>query len=532
MKPYLLLLLVSCVGIQAQDDSDRALVKKKRIGAAASVSNTPTLFSFLGKDGIDVGRGGSTTAAKAQIWNFDSAGPRQLTAGSLMIISGEWPNHPTTGGGYHAACTAPCSPAFVDNNALALSKVFTEGSGSCYDSTYNHNIYYEPNILSTVTYVQDAFPALISNNAFDAAVFYNVATSTVLDTSSCLTGITPANNTAPNITGTALTMAASGELVWVEIDDYSSLSANTISSITVPSNCSLMENNTTPNGYAIARWTMYCIPTSTSFTPTFTVAQSTHDTFVIYAAAFKAGSGGSAPAAGPGIIAQSQIMMTGSGNAVTVNVGCPASTTSIWVTDDAGDITSITDSNSNTYVGVSATSGGTNLGNGQAEIFNTFSPTTTGMPNTFTMTLANHNSGSVDLISFYCGTGMSSLVTLTAGSGSTQQDTHTVYNTSGTCTSDHCTNIPLVTPANSAVLFFESCEVGTGPLLQAYNLAGNITDFAMPAASASIVGGDADDYGNGDMGGHYYASTSAQINFGWNSISTTAAPTCIVQAGH
>lgn len=520
---FVLPVIILCGSVLGQDLS--------LLGTSAGTvpsTNIPALFSFKGTSGIDTNRGGSSTAAKLQLWNYDSEGPMQLTAGSLVIISGEWPNHPTTGTGYHANCTAPCSPAFVDNNGASLTKIFTEGSGSCYDGAYNHNIYYEANILSTVTYIEDAFPALISNDVFASGVFYNVATSAVLDTSSCKTGITPASNTAPNITGTALTLAASGELVWVEVDDYSSLQANTVSSITVPANCSLGESNQTPSAYGLAYWTMYCIPTSTSFTPTLTVAQTTHDTFAIYAAAFKSGAGGAAKASGPGILASSQYLIAGTGAVFTDNIGCPASTTSVWVTDDSGSLTSVTDSASNSYAGVA--SNGT-LGTGGAEMFNSFSVTTTGMPNTFTLSLHTANTSSVDLITIYCGIGMTQLDTPTAGGSSTQLNVNTVYGTSGTCTGDHCTGVPQLTPGHSGVLFFESCQVGSGPLLQAYNLAGNIADDVVPSASADIVGGDADDYSNGNMSGHYYANSASAINFGWNATSTSAAPTCIVQGG-
>lgn len=76
---------------------------------AAVGGGTPTLAQIIGKGGIDRNRGGSTTAANAQIWNFDSTGARVLTSGSMIAMTGTWINNPTTGGGYHATCTAPCA---------------------------------------------------------------------------------------------------------------------------------------------------------------------------------------------------------------------------------------------------------------------------------------------------------------------------------------------------------------------------------------------------------------------------------------
>jgi hypothetical protein len=287
----------------------------------AAVVGTPTLVQFLGTVGNDAN--GATAPANSQLWNFDAAGTRVPSSGSLLVVGGTWPNVVTS-------CTAPCAPGFKDSAGNTLSTIFTEGSGgNCYDGTQNHQISYEQNIPSGLTYVSDTFAQQVNNDAFDYVLFYNIATSGALDTSSCKINITPANNTAPNISGTALTLAASTDLVYVEVDIQSAIQANTVSSITVPSNCTLLNDNWTPSGNrGVAHWAMYCLPNSTSFTPTFTIAQTTHNAFTIMAAAFKAGAGGSAPSAGPSVLLQSQIMVQASAASTkTINLACPSGTT-------------------------------------------------------------------------------------------------------------------------------------------------------------------------------------------------------------
>jgi hypothetical protein len=401
---------------------------------------------------------------------------------------------------------------------------------------FDHGIYYEQNISSTTTYVEDQFPDLIANDVFDAWAFYNVATSGGTDGSSCTTQVTPSSNTAPNISGSAFTVH-SGDLVVVQIDDESLHISNAVSSITVPSGCYLANADDLTTGYGIAHWTEYCIATSTSFTPQFTVAQTTHDTFTIYAAAFQSGSGGSTASSGPGVLLSAQTAFGATGSSYTMNLGCPAGTTSVFLTDDAGSISSVTDSNSNTWTGISNAT----LGTGSTEIFYSLGLTTTGMPNTYTVTLHTANTGNVDLPTFYCTTTSHLDTGFTAASGNTQVNSSTVLNTvtegtgSGNCEGTasslvNCTDLPEATPEHSPDLFIAVCAVGVGPALQTSQPTGFVADDALPAAIADVVGGDSDDYGNGDASGHFYQDSTSEINFGWKVQQNASSDTCMVTA--
>jgi hypothetical protein len=498
---------------------------------------TPTLAQFKGTSGEDIAA--AVVGANKQLWNFDTVGPRVLTSGSLLIWSGEWPNSTTTGAGYHQNCTAPCSPAPTDNNSNALTAVFTVGTACKDSSLFDHNIWYEQNIPSGTTFIQDNFPNLISNNVFDSGVFYNVATSGGIDGSNCTLNVTPANNTAPNISGTGFTVTV-GDLVWVEIDDQSLQTTNTPTSITVPSGCSLGSDQRTPtNNHGIAHWTLYCIAASTTFTPQFTVAQTTHDTFTIMAAAFKSGAGGTAPAAGPGVLYIEQSIMQANGQNSTINVGCPTGTAGVFISDDAGEISSVTDSNSNTF------SSAAFAGAGTITYYAGVSGTalvTTGIPNSYTITLHFTAGGGFDIPTIFC-TNTSHLDTgFVIGTGSTQVTTSTVANqiststgagncqgTAGTLVT--CTGLPIGTPGRSAgELFIGTCSAGHGPFLQTSAPAGYIMDSPVPAAVANIFAGDLGGYNNGDAVSHFYQASTSQISFNWKAQQNASAESCQVTA--
>lgn len=485
----------------------------------AAGGGTPTLGAQFSKNGIDRNRGGNTSGGNARIFALDANGqPGAVTSGSLVIMSGSWPNDGTVG---PHSCTAPCEPVWSDNGTgNTWNRVFT--IASCRDSNtpgIDHNIYYAMNFTptstsQTPTKITATHPQKVTNSYWNPSWWYNMATTSALDSSSCLTGQTPANNTAPNITGTAITIAAANELVYVDVHDNSNGGINTVSSTTVPANCTAIDTNDFQG-----HWSMYCLPSSGSFTPTFTVAQTTHDTFTIMAASFKSGSGGSAPSAGARILTSQQQSFSGAVTRTFI-AGCPTTTKGVIVSDDVNDITSITDSNSNTWTGVA--SGGT-LGNGSGlSIWRTLNITVSN-PNTYTLTITTAN-GNVDLPVVYCTTATQLDTGVTAGSGSTQVNSSTVSNTgtfSATPTNGGTvSSLPLLTPGATGTLFIGTGAMGTGPWLDC-SVLGCVDDYPYPvtittcasATSAGECGGDADNFGNGDVAFHFWENSTAQVNF-------------------
>ena len=69
--------------------------------------------------------------------------------------------------------------------------------------------------------------------------------------------------------------------------------------------------------------------TAGPFTPTFTVAQGTYNSFAILSAAFKAGSGGTAPGNGASILLSEMHYVGSAGQTDTVYLPCPSGTTNI-----------------------------------------------------------------------------------------------------------------------------------------------------------------------------------------------------------
>jgi hypothetical protein len=487
-------------------------------------SSTPTLNQFLGKNGLDRNRNGSGTGANGTIFSLDPTGyPRATTTGSLIVLPGTWPDAPTTGSGYPATCASHCLPTFTDNGSgNTWNHVFTVGT--CQDSGgNNHDFYYAANVSAGTSAVTETHPKQITDTYWNISNWYNIATTSAVDTSSCLTGVTPANNTAPNITGTAITTTAANDLIYVSVHD-NQISAVAWTSITVPAGCTLLDSSNF-QGHA----DFYCIKaTAGSFTPTFTIAQTTHDTFTIMAVAFKAGSGGSAPAAGKSVLLAAQTMLSG-GASLTTNVACPTSTTTLAVVDAEATSTAMADSNSDTFTLVHSSSplGGNIWYKTGITISN---------PNTFTVTMTQ-GTGNVDIYGFYCmdTTTEDTGFTANTGTGNTQVNSYTAANSATTSSGGAAgtyTNLPTATPGNGGDVFILTAVNGNGPVLTSTGAA--VFDCPMPSgvitgscnvATSGSCGGDANDNSNGDGLGHAWQSGTGALNWGWTIQNNSASVT-------
>jgi hypothetical protein len=191
--------------------------------ASGAVGQTPVLNQFLGKNGLDLDRGGSNTGANGINFTLEpSAWPHGVTTGSLIVISGAWPDAPTTANAFPATCASPCAPTWKDNGTSnAWNAVFS--AGSCQDSNgTDHGIYYSANYApaaSGTVVITETHPTKISGSYFSPSNWFNIATSAPTDGSSCATGVTPTSNSAPNIPGTPFTTTADGDLIYIEVDD-------------------------------------------------------------------------------------------------------------------------------------------------------------------------------------------------------------------------------------------------------------------------------------------------------------------------
>lgn len=528
------------------------------LGAGGSCgSSAPTLDLYLGRTGMDTNRwsgSGPGVGANDNIFAIDSTNsPLAVSTNSLILMNGEWPDVTTAANGYPAACSSHCAPTMTDSNSATLTPVFTVGN--CVDTgmladgePLDHGFYYEL-AGSAVTQVTEAHPALISNSVWDIADYYGVATSSVLDGSSCKTNVTPSNNTGFNIVGNNITVSVPNELVEVAVDSDSFFQTNAwnTSPLDIPSSCTLRRMNPGIT-YGASRVVMDCFPPTGTFTPEIGIYQTTHDTFTIYAAGFKPGSGGSAPSTGTGDFhIASEALTPTAATTYPFNVGCPAGTQTMIVTDDSGSITAVSDSNSNTYtmqtMGAGLPTEYYKLGIGTIN------------PNTYTITLTSNGVG-VDLITFHCLPEGTLDTGFTAGSytatvpnvTSTQVTTSTISAGVGTNTVANsggpncsgavgtlvtCLGLPTGTPGESGDTIILTCQSGTGPYLQPTQPAGTVAEYVGPAALSNISVGDSEDYLNGDFGAHLYTTSSGSpLVWGWTAQQNTTFENCMATAFH
>jgi hypothetical protein len=463
------------------------------VGAAAGhAQNTPTLSLAAGKVGITSGQAG--IASNYEFYMELPGYPRAVTAGETVFMMGSWPNGN--------------NPTMSDDKSNPWAAV-----ASCNDSTNKrHGFFYAVNASANTSVITETHGSPENNEVFDWAHFYNMSTSPsgFVDGSSCTTGVTPVNNTPPNISGTPYTTTTSMDLILVCVYVEQSMLGfpNAISSITWPSGFTGLNDDIWTYGHACA----YGVQTTAgSFTPTFTVAQGTHNTFTIMSAAFKAGSGGTAPGNGASIVLSQMFYIGSQGQTAKVYLPCPVNVSAIVVSDDVGSLNTVTDSGSNTWARVGVP------GNFYGPIFYTNNPII-GSSNSFTVTMTFTASGSYDLVGLYCVVGTGGIDTAAtaqngatlngAGSGSTYNSTTISGNT--------IANIPSTGTSMAGDLIFAAGSIGFGPATSC------ITNHCVfdYVGSTSWTNGDNESYANGDIMAHAYAATPSAVSFSYNVVNT------------
>ena len=457
-------------------------------------AQAPTLSQAAAKAGIS---GNQFGTAKDFEFSMDPAGyPRAVTSGETIFTMGSWPDGST--------------PTFADDKANAWA-----AATSCLDSTgLRHGFFYALNAAANTSVITETHSSAITNTVFDWAHFYNMSTtaSGFVDGSSCRTGVTPATNTAPNISGTAYTVGTAGDLILtcVYVEQNPLGDPNPISSVTFPSGFVGLSEDTS-FGHACA----YGIGAAGTFTPTFTVAQGGHNSFTIMSAAFKAGTGGSTPPVGATILL-SEMHYTGtSGQTDTMNLPCPASTTAVVVSDDYGELNSVSDNGSSTYTSIYPP------GHSWGPIIYTNGPVISSQ-NTFTVSLHFTSGGGKELVGLYCVAGTNGVdtaataknsSTLTAaGSGST-------YNTSASESGGSVAVVvdaPSIGTSVAGDLVFDGGGIGLGPA-ESCVTGKCVFDYV---GSTTWTSGDNEGYSNGDVMAHFYAPTASTVNFEFNAVNT------------
>lgn len=446
---------------------------------AAYPQNTPTLALAASKVGISSNEAGY--ASNFSYYMDASGWPRQVTAGEAIFMMGSWP----TGN----------NPTMTDDksNTLALAV-------SCNDSQgLTHGIFYEANATGGTSVLTQTHSSAAHNTVFDWAHFYNMARSGITDGSSCKTGVTPANNSAPNISGTAYAPTA-GDLILtcVYVESGALAAPNAISSVTWPSGFTGLGYDST-YGHACA----YGIAAGGSSTPTFTIAQNTHSSFSIVSAAFKPGSGGSPPSSGASVLLSEMHYVSAQGQSDTLNLPCPTGTTAIAALDDAASLKSVADNNSNVWANSPIWQ--TDWGG----IFYVNNPTISST-NSYTVTLHFGSTGNYDLVGLFCLGGTGGIDAGATAKNSSTLDgagSGTSYNTASNYPT--FTDAPSIGPSVAGDLILAVGAMGLGPV----NLCVPGQCVFDYVGSTTWANGDNESYANGDMMAHQYDSTTATVNF-------------------
>jgi hypothetical protein len=464
------------------------------LGSVTGYAQTPTLALAAGKVGITGGEFGA--ASDFEFYMEASGWPRAVTTGETIFMMGSWPNG--------------------NNPTMSDDKLNTWGAvPACNDSTNtNHGFFYAVNAAANTSVITETHSSPISNGVFDWAHFYNMSTtaSGFVEGSSCKTGVTPTNNTVPNISGTAYTTATNGDLILtcVYVEQNPLASSNPFTSLTWPAGFVGLSEDTTW-GHACA----YGIQTTAgSFTPTFTIAQGTHNSFTIISAAFKAGSGGTAPGNGASILLSEMHFEGDAGQTDTVYLPCPSGTTAVVIMSEVGNapggnLIAVTDSNGNTWQHAT-------FQPFYGSIFYTNSPTITQSIYRVNMTfVANSDSNLSGLFCIGNTSGIDTAATAKnsstldgTGSGVTYNDSPVVGSTS--------VDVPSIGTSVAGDLVLSTGAIGLGPATSC--ITGHcVFDYV---GSRSWSNGDNQTYSNGDFMSHQYAPTASTVDFEYNVVNT------------
>jgi hypothetical protein len=354
-------------------------------------------------------------------------------------------------------------------------------------SEYNSWILLCSQRCGSTSVITESHSSVVTNGVFDWAHFYNMSTtaSGFVDGSSCTTGQAPTSNIAPNIHGNSYNISTSGDLILtcVYVEQGSLAAPNPISSITWPNGFTGLNDDMT-YGHACA----YGISTAGSFTPTFTVAQSTHNTFTIMSAAFKGGSGGTAPGNGASVVLSEMLYNPASGQTISINLPCPVNSSAVVIGDDSGDITGVSDG-TNSWTRVESS------GNYYGPFYYVNNPTISST-NSYKPSISFRNSGNYSLSALYCLTGTNGIDTaVTAQNGATLNGAGSTYNGPCSNVSNTCSHVSSLGTSQAGDLVFDIGAFGQGPANSC--VTGKcVVDYV---GSTSWNTGDNQSYSNGDV---------------------------------
>jgi hypothetical protein len=475
------------------------------VPAALATGSNPQLKRSYGIFTNEAAVGGSTTTYQQFM---DPSGSRQAVAGDLVVIF----------------VTFPDADTLTISDSTAGSNTWTQdATANGTASSDTHRIYHSilAASISSITFTLSA-----ASDAFGAGilVFYNVATSSIVDgTATCKTDITPSFNFGSTIQSTAITTTANGDLVvqFIRDEDGGNLgAANTILAIAPGDG----QQFVTADKFMGTGAQYFVQASAGSIQPGMSLIQTGslpvgNTTYATCTAAYKAGSGGTAPS-GAGIVHQQLIYPAGTAGPIVLQF--PSSGNLLVMIDDLPSFTSAaSDSQSNTYALIANTSAGSAT---DAKIEYAGNATTA---NNLALSQPFTSAGNNTLWVLYDVAGMATSSVLDTGAtvpggGDTSVITATSSGASrngGTQSGTTATQAPTLIPSSGRTeLFIMAGSNGTGPVT-------SLTNATYSYINGTNAIGDGNSVNNGDHSGYAFSASSVSVtlNFGGTETNSWSA---------
>jgi hypothetical protein len=465
---------------------------------------TPTLkrsWGFVGISSNNAGIGNNF------VINLEASGtPCALAAGDCVVVA--------------VRCPFARTVTVTDNKAGGTNTYTSQVSGHDAGSVSKAAIFTSiaTGFASQITITFDTNTADIQ---IDAAIFYNVAASSIIDGTSFTADITPTNNTNPNVSAGSMTTTVDGDLIYyIAFDQSSALGiVNTINSTAWGIGYSGLFAETNFNGAA----SQYIVQSSHgAINPGMLFSQTTHDTFLALAIAIKPGTGGAAPT-GNFYILRTQHFFNNVQASVNLTTAFPTSGNLFVAINEAGTVgvsmTSVTDSINPTWTEETAHPAT------YPQVF--FAPNAT-PGNAMTVTLHFGAGTGQDLVCLYDIVGAATApldtgVTVPGGadtsnvtatnSGATKNTGSQVGNGGANAPLDEA---PSIIPTTATGLIIAACQMGNGPITG----ANQTFDYMSATWSAS---GDSQSFSNGDGMGHVFQTSTSNQDIHWTCSGQSVA---------
>ena len=459
---------------------------------------TPTLkrsWSFAGLSGA-----ATDTGNNFKINLEPSGSPAAVTAGDLVLVSV----------GFHSAVTATIS----DDQSNTWTSATSTTNGTL-NFPRKWQIFWAISTagMSTITV---GFGGLTTDIQIAVSLWYNTASSSPIDVTAGGSNISGAT-----IASGSMTTTVDGDLIYhIAWDENSTGNGGQLG--TNPQN---FTGITFGSGFTglftetdYGQFAQYQVQsTHGAINPSMTISQTTTDTFGTLAIAIKPGTSGSAPGNGIRIV-HSQMIYTEGQTSVARKSWFPSSGNLLVLTKDTGEgaaggipITSITDSNSNSWSNVN------NFDGAGSQWAATNATTGNGLVVTINIGANTNANTGLWMLCDITGAATSPIDTAVAAKNTSSLVGNNAVQNILTENSTSMADLPSLAPSTSNGMIIVGGGIGNGP---ASAVSPGTYDYV--AATWNAGGGDSNGFVNGDLMAHKFYSSTATVNFTWTVINNTS----------